>query len=36
MLQVYAATMQILALEQKVKTVLRFLAGLFFLKNWKK
>ena len=35
MLQVYAATMQILALEQKVKTVLSFLAGLFFL-NWKK
>ncbi len=28
MLQVYAATVQILALEQKVKTVLRFLARL--------
>ncbi len=28
MLQMYAATVQILALEQKVKTVLRFLARL--------
>lgn len=28
MLQVYATTVQILALEQKVKTVLRFLARL--------
>ena len=28
MLQMYAATVQILALEQKVKNVLRFLARL--------
>lgn len=28
MLQMHAATVQILALEQKVKTVLRFLARL--------
>lgn len=28
MLQMYAATVQILALEQKVKTVLRFLVRL--------
>lgn len=32
MLQMYAATVQILALEQKVKTVLRFLARLNILK----
>lgn len=28
MLQMYAATVQILALKQKVKTILRFLARL--------
>ena len=32
MLQMYAATVQILALEQKVKTVLRFFARLNILK----